>query len=73
LFEALLFISGVRLNVHILKVGVEESTVDDHGLNLTSLFCVVCVFTLRTDEWCVHNRLFNPNFDDKFKLTPDIL
>jgi hypothetical protein len=43
----------------LLKVGVEESTVNapwlaDHGWavysNLT--FCVVCVFTLQTDEWC---------------------
>jgi hypothetical protein len=33
--------------------------------NLT--FCVVCVFTLQIDEWCVHNRLFNANFEDKFK------
>jgi hypothetical protein len=32
--------------------------------NLT--FCVVCVFTLQTDEWCVHNRLFNANFGEKF-------
>jgi hypothetical protein len=57
-----------------LKVGVEESIVNaprimDHGscLNLTSLFVVVCVFTLPTDEWCVHNRLFNANFEEKFK------
>jgi hypothetical protein len=33
-------------------------------------FCVVCVFTLQTGEWCVHNRLFNADFEDK--LTPDI-
>jgi hypothetical protein len=59
----------------ILKVGVEESIViapriTDHRsavLNLTALFCVVYVFTLQTDEWCVHNRLFNANFEDKFK------
>jgi hypothetical protein len=38
--------------------------------NLT--FCVVCVFTLQIDEWCVHNRLFNAYFEDKFKRTPDI-
>jgi hypothetical protein len=29
--------------------------------NLT--VCVGCVFTLQTDEWSVHNRLF----EDKFK------
>jgi hypothetical protein len=51
-----------------------------HGLQITDqLFkynltlCVVCVFTLQTDEWCVHNRLFNVYFEDKFKSTPDIL
>jgi hypothetical protein len=57
-----------------LKVGVEESIVTRHGLqirgqlfkaNLT--FWVVCVFTLQADEWCVHNRLFNANFDVKLK------
>jgi hypothetical protein len=37
--------------------------------NLT--FCVVCVFTLYTDEWCVHNRLFNANFEEKFKVIQD--
>jgi hypothetical protein len=35
--------------------------------NLT--FCIVCVFTVQTDEWCVHNLLFNVNFED----TPDIV
>jgi hypothetical protein len=34
---------GVRIRVHLFKS------------NLT--FCVVCVFTVQTDEWCVHNRL----------------
>jgi hypothetical protein len=37
--------------------------------NLT--FCVVCVFNLQTGEWCVHNLLFNANFEDKFKWIPD--
>jgi hypothetical protein len=56
----------------ILKVGVEESIVNAPQItnqlfksNLT--FCVVCVFARQTDEWCVHNRLFNANFEDKFK------
>jgi hypothetical protein len=37
-----------------------------HGLQITDqlfksnlTFCIVCVFTLQTDEWRVHNRLFN--------------
>jgi hypothetical protein len=34
-----------------VKVGVEESIVN----------------ALRITEWCVHNRLFNANFDRKFK------
>jgi hypothetical protein len=54
----------------IPKAGVQESIVNapqiaDHALaaksNLT--VCVGCVFTLQTDEWSVHNRLF----EDKFK------
>jgi hypothetical protein len=46
-----------------------------HGLQITDqlfksnlTFCAVCVFTLHTDEWCVHNRLFNANFEDTYKL-----
>jgi hypothetical protein len=35
-------------------------------------FSVVCVFTMQIEEWCVHSRLFNANFEDKFKETPDI-
>jgi hypothetical protein len=31
------------------------------------------VFTLQTNEWYVHNRLFNANFEGKFKLTPDTI
>jgi hypothetical protein len=33
--------------------------------NLT--FCLVYVFTVQMDEWCGHNRLFNANFEEKFK------
>jgi hypothetical protein len=50
------------VRLFILKVGVEESIVNAlYGsrisyLNLTFLH-----------EWCVHNRLFNDNFEDKFK------
>jgi hypothetical protein len=33
--------------------------------NLT--FCVVCVFIQQTDEWCVHNRLFDDNFGERFE------
>jgi hypothetical protein len=56
----------------ILKVGVEESIVNapritDQLFKSNLTFCVVCIFTLQTGEWCVHNRLFNVNFEDKFK------
>jgi hypothetical protein len=59
----------------LLKVGVEKSIVDapritvtDHQLFKSNLtFCVLYVFTQQTDEWCVHNRLFNANFEEKFK------
>jgi hypothetical protein len=55
----------------ILIVGVEESIVNvpitDQLFKSNLIFCVVCVVTLKTDEWCVHNRRFNANFEDKFK------
>jgi hypothetical protein len=64
-----------------LKVGVEESIVNaprittDHGFKSNLTFCVVCVFTLETDEWCVHNQLFNAYFEAKLKKkkTPDTI
>jgi hypothetical protein len=34
--------------------------------NLT--FCVVCVFTLETDEWCVHNRQMNTRYNCQLGL-----
>jgi hypothetical protein len=56
----------------MLKAGAEESIVNapqiaNHGQLFKSnpTFCVVCVFTRQTDEWCVHNRLFNASFEDK--------
>jgi uncharacterized membrane protein YozB (DUF420 family) len=49
------FISGVHLNLST-KWALKSVP-----------FCLVGVFTLPTDEWCVHNRLFNANFEDKFK------
>jgi hypothetical protein len=39
----------------LLKVGVEESIVNAPRI------------TVQTDEWCVHNRLFNANFEEIFK------
>jgi hypothetical protein len=56
----------------LLKVGVEESIVNASRItdqlfksNLT--FSVARVFTQQTDEWSIHNRLFNANFEEKFK------
>jgi hypothetical protein len=66
---------------YILKADVEELIVNapritDHYIrnqlfesNLT--LCVVGVFTLQTDKCCVHNRLFNGNFEEISKWTPD--
>jgi hypothetical protein len=56
----------------ILEVGVEDSIVNalritDQLFKSNLTFCVVCVFTMQTDEWCVHNRLFSANFEDKFE------
>jgi hypothetical protein len=65
-------VSGVQLNFSS-KLAVMSRLWTHHGLqimdqlfksNLT--FCVVCVFTLQIYEWCVHNRLFNANFEEKF-------
>jgi hypothetical protein len=55
--------------VFILKVGVKESIVNaprimDQLLKSSLTLCVVCVFSVQTDKWCVHNQLFNPNFMD---------
>jgi hypothetical protein len=48
----------------LLKVRVEESIVNaprvtdpDQLFKVNLTFCVVYVFILQTDEWCVHNRL----------------
>jgi hypothetical protein len=56
----------------LFKVGVEKPIViapriTDQLFKSNLTFCVVFVFTLQTDEWCVHNRLFNTNLDGKFK------
>jgi hypothetical protein len=55
----------------ILKVGIEESIANAPRItdqitnqlfqsNLT--FWFVCILSVQTDEWCVHNRLFNAKF-----------
>jgi hypothetical protein len=28
-------------------------------------------WSVMSNQWCVHNRLFNTNFEEKFKWTPD--
>jgi hypothetical protein len=74
-----IIISGVYLNL-LSKYALMSPLWAHHGLQITGqLFksnltlCVVCVFTLKTDEWCVHNRLPNINFEDTFKRTSDII
>jgi hypothetical protein len=72
-FFDLLFICYIGCSFKfLLKVGVEESIVNapqttDQLLKSNHTFCVDCVFTLQTVEWCVHNRPINANFEDKFK------
>jgi hypothetical protein len=51
-----------------LKVAVEESIVNTQLITDRGL----AFFTRQTDEWCVHNRLFNANFEVKFKKSSDI-
>jgi hypothetical protein len=46
---------------------VNAPRVTDHLSKSNLTFCVVCVFNLQTDEWCVHNRLFNANLEEKLK------
>jgi hypothetical protein len=60
----------------ILKVGVEESIVNAPLVSLPSkntnnAKSEVRFKQLIRDLWCVHNRLFNAYFEDKFKRTPD--
>jgi hypothetical protein len=38
-------------------------------VNATRILCVICVFALQTDDWCVHSSLFNANFEVKKKNT----
>jgi hypothetical protein len=58
----------VRSFKFILKVGVEESIVNAlYGLRITDQLFKSYVL----HEWCLHNRLFNANFEDKFKWTHD--
>jgi hypothetical protein len=73
----LLEVSGVHLNVsskYALKSIGSCDYVRHHGLQIMDqlfksnlIFCVFCVFTLQTDKWGIHNRLFNASFEDKFK------
>jgi hypothetical protein len=52
----------VRSFKFILKVGLEESIVNAlYGLRIS------CLNLTFFHEWCVHNRLFNANFENKFK------
>jgi hypothetical protein len=58
----------------ILKVGVEESIVNAPLVNLQSKKINNAKSEVRFKQliricnpWCVHNRLFNANFEDKFK------
>jgi hypothetical protein len=66
-----------------LKVGVEKSIVNapritdqitDQLFKANRTFCVVYVFTLQIRDplsvpnlWCIHNRLFNANFEIELK------
>jgi hypothetical protein len=68
-----LFITGVHLNLSS-KLVLKSRLWTHHRLQITDqpfksnlTFCIFCVFTQQTDEWYVHNRLFNANFEDKFK------
>jgi hypothetical protein len=61
---------GVHLNLY--KVRVEGSIVNTPRIQITDqlfksnlTYCVVCIFTVQTDEWYVHDRLFKANFEDK--------
>jgi hypothetical protein len=68
--------SGVHFKF-ILKAGIKESIVNapritDNLFKTNLTFCVVCVFSLQTEEWCVQNRLFNANSEEKMFITPEI-
>jgi hypothetical protein len=52
----------VRSFKFIVKVGFEESIVNVfYGSRIS------CLNLTFLHEWCVHNRLFNANFENKFK------
>jgi hypothetical protein len=69
----LFFALGVECSFKfLLKGDVDESIVNaprirDQLFKSNLTFCIVCVFTRQIHEWCVHNRLFDVNFEEKFK------
>jgi hypothetical protein len=49
---------------HLSKLGSAFAQL----LSRSSIMRVGTSSTVQTDEWCVHNRLFNANFEDTFKM-----
>jgi hypothetical protein len=63
--RSLVLIEGLS---HFLTNFVQNLASCQTSLNLTSLFALfVFLLGMQTGEWCVHNRFFNANFEDKVK------
>jgi hypothetical protein len=57
----------------LLKVGVEESILNAplfslQNKNTNNAKSEVSFKQVIRNPWCVHNRLFNASFEDKFKM-----
>jgi hypothetical protein len=70
-FCTLLYSSGCSFKF-LLKVGVEESIANAPHVSLQNKNTNNAKSETICNAWCVHNRLFNDNFEEKFKGTPDI-
>jgi hypothetical protein len=66
----LLYSSGCSFKF-LLKVGVEKSIANAPHVSLQNKNTNNAKSEMIRNVWCVHNRLFNDNFEEKFKETPD--
>jgi hypothetical protein len=51
-----------------ISFSLQLKQITDQLFKSNFTFSVICVFTLQTDEWCVHNRLFNANFENEHPI-----
>jgi hypothetical protein len=65
IFKSKLALKSWLWTHHSSVCRVKTQTIQKVRLHL-NIWSVIC------NPWCIHNLLFNGNFEDKFKWTPDI-